>query len=120
MKFKGTLIVVSDCRDAFRFYNSMFGLSLLKDNDGNMELSNGIYLQEVSYWERFLGRSVKEKSNSTELYFEEEDIEGFLLKLERLYPETEFVNRLLTHSWGQKVTRFYDPDGNLIEVGTPL
>jgi catechol 2,3-dioxygenase-like lactoylglutathione lyase family enzyme len=26
----------------------------------------------------------------------------------------------MTHSWGQKVVRFYDPDGNLIEVGTPV
>ena len=36
------------------------------------------------------------------------------------YPETEYVNYLMTHSWGQKVIRFYDPDGNLIEVGTPV
>ena len=26
----------------------------------------------------------------------------------------------MEHSWGQKVIRFYDPDGNLIEVGTPV
>ncbi|MBE6774543.1 MAG: glyoxalase, partial [Ruminococcaceae bacterium] len=26
----------------------------------------------------------------------------------------------MTHSWGQKVVRFYDLDGNLIEVGTPV
>lgn len=26
----------------------------------------------------------------------------------------------MTHSWGQKVIRFYDPFGNLIEVGTPM
>ena len=26
----------------------------------------------------------------------------------------------MTHDWGQKVIRFYDPDGNLIEVGTPM
>ena len=25
----------------------------------------------------------------------------------------------MIHTWGQKVIRFYDPDGNLIEVGTP-
>ena len=25
-----------------------------------------------------------------------------------------------TDSWGQKVIRFYDPDGNLIEGGTPV
>ena len=43
-----------------------------------------------------------------------------LAKLERLYPETEYVNRLMTHSRGQKVIRFYDTDSNLIEVGTPM
>ena len=30
-----------------------------------------------------------------------------------------YVNELMEHMWGQKVIRFYDPDGNLIEVGTP-
>ena len=42
------------------------------------------------------------------------------IKLEKLYPNIRYVNRLMTHSWGQKVVRFYDPDGNLIEVGTPM
>ena len=59
-------------------------------------------------------------SNQSELYFEEPDIEQFVERLETLYPETEYVNYLMTHSWGQKVVRFYDPDGNLIEVGTPV
>jgi len=27
---------------------------------------------------------------------------------------------LMEHSWGQKMVRFYDLDGNLIEVGTPI
>ena len=36
------------------------------------------------------------------------------------YPDTEYVNHLMTHSWGQRVVRFYDPDGNLIEAGTPV
>ena len=43
-----------------------------------------------------------------------------LEKLERYDPDVKYVNRLMTHSWGQKVIRFYDPDGNLIEVGTPV
>jgi catechol 2,3-dioxygenase-like lactoylglutathione lyase family enzyme len=34
--------------------------------------------------------------------------------------QPRYVNRLMTHCWGQKVIRFYDPDGNLIEVGTPM
>ena len=45
---------------------------------------------------------------------------GFVEKLERCCPEVRYVNRWMTHSWGQTVVRFYDPDGNLIEVGTPV
>ena len=41
-------------------------------------------------------------------------------RLEQIYPDVQYVNRLMTHEWGQKVVRFYDPDGNLIEVGTPM
>ncbi|MBQ0071297.1 MAG: VOC family protein [Spirochaetales bacterium] len=120
MKYKGTLLVVKDCRKALEFYRNLFGLELLVDNDGNMELSGGIYLQEEQYWEKFLGEKAEGWNNHTELYFEDDDIQGFLEKLERLYPETQFVHPLLTHSWGQQVVRFYDEDGNLIEVGTPV
>lgn len=120
MTYRGTLIVVKDCHQALRFYSDMFGLVLIQDNDGNMELTGNIYLQEAVYWEKFTERNVIPKSNSTELYFEEPEIEAFVKKLEMLYPETEYVNRLMTHSWGQRVVRFYDPDGNLIEVGTPV
>ena len=61
-----------------------------------------------------------DKLFAAELYFEETDIEGFVHKLENYFPEVQYVNRLMTHSRGQKVVRFYDPDGNLIEVGTPM
>lgn len=120
MKYKGMLLVVKDCDRALKFYHDMFGFQLLQDNVGNMELTEGLYLQETQYWERFLQKNITSRSNSTELYFEEVDIEAFVEKLERLYPKTEYVNRLMTHSWGQRVVRFYDPDGNLIEVGTPV
>lgn len=120
MKYKGTLIVVKDCNRAYKFYNEIFGLELIHDNDGNMELSNYIYLQESRYWENFIGRPVISHSNSTEIYFEEDDIDALIDKLNRLYPDTVFVNPKMTHSWGQTVVRFYDLDGNMIEVGTPL
>lgn len=120
MKYRGTLIVVKDCHKALKFYRDIFGFELIQDNDGNMELSDNLYLQEAKYWEKFTGKRVIQKNNSAELYFEEADIETFLEKLKTLYPETEYVNPLMTHSWGQRVVRFYDPDGNLIEVGTPV
>lgn len=120
MKFAGFLIVVKDARKSLQFYHDLFGLELLADNGGNMALSGGLFLQEETYWRGFLGRDVLPRSHSCELYFEEPDIDGFIRKLEALYPDTEYVSPLMTHSWGQRVVRFYDPDGNLIEVGTPV
>ena len=120
MKLKNTLIVVKDIEKAKQFYYDMFGLEMIQDNNGNMILTDGLVLQEEKYWKEFLKRDIIPQSNSCELYFEEADIKGFVEKLRRLYPDIQFVNRLMMHSWGQTVIRFYDLDGNLIEVGTPM
>ncbi len=120
MKYRGTLIVVKDCHKALKFYSDLFGFELVQDNDGNMELTGNLFLQEDFYWEQFIQKKRVPHHNSTELYFEEPDIEAFIERLETLYPETVYLNRLMTQSWGERVVRFYDPDGNLIEVGTPF
>ena len=120
MKLKNILIVVKDIEKSRQFYHDLFGIDLVLDNDGNMILTEGLVLQDEKIWKNFLGKDIISKSNSCELYFEEQDIEAFIEKLERMYPDIEYVNRLMTHSWGQRVIRFYDLDGNLIEVGTPI
>ncbi|MBQ2714620.1 MAG: VOC family protein [Clostridia bacterium] len=120
MILKNILIVVKDIEKSRKFYHDLFGIDLMLDNDGNMILTEGLVLQDEKIWKSFLNRDIVPKSNSCELYFEEQDIESFIKKLEKLYPSIEYVNRLMTHSWGQRVIRFYDLDGNLIEVGTPV
>lgn len=120
MKLKNILIVVKDMERSRKFYHDLFGLELLLDNGGNMILTEGLVLQEEKIWKEFLGRETIPENNTCELYFEEKAIEAFVQKLEALYPSVNYVNRLMTHSWGQKIIRFYDPDGNLIEVGTPV
>ena len=120
MKLKNVLIVVKDIEKSRKFYHDLFGIDLVLDNDGNMILTEGLVLQDEKIWKSFLNRDIVPKSNSCELYFEEQDIGSFVEKLERLYPDIDYVNRLMTHSWGQRVIRFYDLDGNLIEVGTPV
>ena len=120
MKLKNVLIVVKDIERSKQFYHNLFGLNMVLDNDGNMILTEGLVLQEEKIWKSFLGKEIIPKSNSCELYFEERDIEAFVQKLEKLYPSVQYVNKLMTDSWGQKVVRFYDLDGNLIEVGTPM
>lgn len=120
MRLKNILIVVKDIEKSKKFYHDLFGLNTVLDNEGNMILTEGLVLQEEKVWKEFLGKEILQKNNACELYFEEKNIEEFIEKLESLYPEVEYVNKLMEHSWGQKVVRFYDLDGNLIEVGTPM
>ncbi len=120
MKLKNILIVVKDIEKSKQFYHDLFGLDVVLDNDGNMILTEGLVLQDEAIWKKFLEKEIVPENNTCELYFEEREIEAFIEKLERLYPSIRYVNRLMTHSWGQKVVRFYDLDGNLIEVGTPM
>ena len=120
MKLKNILIVVKDIEKSKQFYHDLFGLDMILDSEGNMILTEGLVLQDEKIWKQFLGEDVIPENNYCELYFEERNIEAFVEKLERLYPSIQYVNKLMTHSWGQKVVRFYDLDGNLIEVGTPM
>ena len=114
------MIVVKDIEKSKQFYHDLFGLNKVLDNDGNMILTEGLVLQDEKIWKKFLGKDIIPENNSCELYFEERNIEAFVEKLESLYPSIQYVNKLMTHSWGQKVIRFYDLDGHLIEVRTPI
>ncbi len=120
MKLKNVLIVVKDIERSKQFYKDLFGLEMVLDNDGNVILTEGLVLQDEKIWREFLGKEIIPENNACELYFEESNIEAFVQKLEKSYPSIKYVNRMVTHRWGQKVIRFYDFDGNLIEVGTPI
>lgn len=120
MKLRNILLVVNDIERSIKFYKELFGLNVILDQDGNVIMSEGLVLQDAKIWKNFIEKDIIPKNNMTELYFEESDIEGFVKKLEESEFEIEYVNELMEHSWGQKVIRFYDPDGNLIEVGTPV
>ena len=62
---------------------------------------------------------VRKKPNNMELVFEETDFDGFIEKLDA-YPGIERLGGIIEHDWGQRVARFYDPDGHLIEVGRTM
>ena len=120
MRLKNVLLVVNDMERSIRFYKELFGLQVILDQDGNVIMTEGLVLQDAKIWGNFIQKELIPKNNMTELYFEESDIESFAKKLEASEFAIEHVNELMEHSWGQKVIRFYDPDGNLIEVGTPV
>lgn len=120
MKLKNVLIVVSDIEKSKAFYKELFGLDVIADFEGNVVLTEGLVLQEKKIWERFIEREVVCGGNDAELYFEENDIDTFLEKLERSKYEIEYLNKCMEHDWGQRVIRLYDPDKHIIEIGESM
>ncbi len=62
---------------------------------------------------------ILKKSNNAEVVFEEQDFDRFLDKLKK-YSHIEYLGEMVEHSWGQRVIRFYDLDGHIIEVGEDM
>ncbi len=120
MRLKNFLVVVSDIEKSKKFYKDLFGLDVVLDGDENVILTEGLVLQDKKVWEQVLKKEVVSENNASVLYFEELDMEAFVAKLENYNEPIKFVNRLMEYPWGQKLVRFYDLDGNLIEVRTPI
>lgn len=115
MKYKGTLLAVRDMRKSLDFYRTVFGLEIVNDFGANKELTGGIFLQADELWRRFIERDVEYGNNDTELYFEEDDMDAFLKKLESI--GADYVHVPKEHDWGQRTVRIYDPDRHIIEIG---
>ena len=119
MKFSSPLIVVSDMENSKLFYYEVLGLEVNVDFGANVTLTGGIALQTKDNWLTFIHKKESEivfGGNVAELYFEEDDFDGFILKINDI-ADINYVHPIVEHSWGQRVVRFYDPDKHIIEVG---
>lgn len=120
MKFTTTVISVKDIEKSRKFYEDLFGLEVYQDYGINIAFSCGIALQQDFDW--LIGipkEEILQKANNFELCFEEENFDDFLTRLEN-YSDINYIGDVVEHSWGQRVVRFYDLDGHIVEVGESL
>ncbi len=120
MKLKNVLIVVDEIEESIRFYKELFGLQVIMRQEGNVILSEGLVLQDAKVWSKEIGGYTTPYNNTTVLYFEDNDVEGLVDKLNSSDGFVRFKTELKELENGQKMVRFYDPSGNLIEVRTPV
>ena len=116
MRLKNILLVVSDIEKSKAFYKEFFGLQVITDFGENVMLTEGLVLQEKEVWDDASGRESVLGGHAAELYFEENNLDMFLERLEAGGFSVEFLNRECTHAWGGRALRLYDPDGHVIEV----
>ena len=120
LKFKCPLLAVTDMEKSIHFYEEVIGDRVALDFGENVQFEGGFALQEMKAWKSMIHTDkVRRKNNATELYFEEEDFDGFLKYLKE-FPEIQYVHGVEEMSWGQRIIRLYDPDFHIIEVGEAM
>ena len=116
MKFMNPLLAVSDMERSVTFYKTVLGLDKIADFGANVTLTGGVALQTQETWAQFIETDqITWNGKVSELYFEEDDFDTFAERLRG--QDIRYVHPVKEHAWGQRVVRFYDPDGHIIEVG---
>ena len=118
MKYICPLIVVKDVKMARYFYEEVLGQKVKFDFGENVTFEGDFAIHLEEHYLKLLGESkshIVRKTQNFELYFETDEIESILNKLQEI--NVEFLHEIKEQPWGQRVMRFYDPDLHIVEVG---
>ena len=109
MKIKNPMLIVTDIDKSVEFYKKVLGLRVIMDFGANKTLTGGLALQTLESWQKFIDTDdILFGSNSSEVYFEEDNFDKFAEKLKNC--EVKYVHPVREHSWGQRVVRIYVSD----------
>jgi catechol 2,3-dioxygenase-like lactoylglutathione lyase family enzyme len=119
MKFVGPLITVDNIARSRDFYERVLNQKVIADFGENVTFEGNFSIHLRSHFQNLINNvDIKPRCNSFELYFENDKVEQLIDEL-NAYGVT-YVHELKEQPWRQMVVRFYDPDGNMIEVGESL
>ncbi|MDI6834326.1 MAG: VOC family protein [Rhizobiaceae bacterium] len=121
MRFINPIPFVRDIRQSKEFYQEILGLEVAEDFGSFVLFETGFAIHEGRALEQTIWG---ETSAATEpygrrnllLYFEHEDVDA---AFEKIGPQVKLIHAIERQAWGQRVFRFYDPDGHAIEIGEP-
>jgi catechol 2,3-dioxygenase-like lactoylglutathione lyase family enzyme len=121
LKFVGPLIVVEDIARSRQFYERLLNQKVKYDFGVDVAFEGDFTIHLKSHYQCLLGGAarypVTQKVHNGELYFETDEIESVCQRLQAA--GVEFIDTIQEQPWGQRAMRLYDPDGHIIEVGSP-
>ena len=119
IKYDSSVLFVADIQKSRAFYEAILEQKVVADFGENVAFEGGFSIFHRPYAHQVIfGREKEFGWNNLELYFESDEIEAAVQRLEE--NGINFVHPIMEQPWGQKVVRFYDPDGHIVEIGEPL
>ncbi|MCQ4629869.1 VOC family protein [Shinella sp. CPCC 100929] len=121
MRFVNPIPFVRDIGRSRDFYRDRLGLKVLEDFGTFVLFETGFAIHdgralEQTVWRKETGGEEPYGRKNLLLYFEHEDVDAAFAAIA---PHVELIHPVERQAWGQRVFRFYDPDGHAIEIGEP-
>lgn len=121
MRFINPIPFVRNIVQSREFYEKRLGLEVLEDAGSFVLFETGFAIHDGSALEQTVWGKASETSEpygrrNLLLYFEHDDVDA---AFESIAPHVELIHPVERQAWGQRVFRFYDPDGHAVEVGEP-
>ena len=122
MRFVNPIPFVRDISISKIFYSEMLGLAVSHDFGNFVMFETGFAIHdgkslEMTVWGQTSAVSGPYGRENILLYFEHDDLDALFA---RIGGAVNLIHPIETQAWGQRVFRFYDPDGHAIEIGEPL
>lgn len=119
VRFVNPLSFVADIERSKRLYSEVLQLRLLEDHGDFVRFDSGFALHDGASLHRTVfgeppAEGIPYGRRNLVLYFEVADIDA---SFERIAPLVDLIHDLRRQTWGQRVFRFFDPDGHIVELG---
>ncbi len=119
MKFICPLIAVSDMERSKKFYQDLLDQKIKYDFGENVTFEGDFAIHLDTHFQSLIDQKpLRQGGHNFELYFEYDDVEKAVKKLEDA--GVAFVHEMREQPWHQRVVRFYDPDRHIIEIGESM
>ena len=123
LRFINPVVFVKDIERAKQFYNDILGLKIISDAgvfilfENHFSIHQARELEATVFGENTLSNKELQGKRNLLLYFESNTLDDMF---QNLKDKVKIIHPIVKQAWGQKVFRFYDPDGHIVEIGAPM
>lgn len=122
IRFHSSVVFCSDIQKQREFYEKFLSMKVMQDMGACILFEGNFSLWQINNEypiSKELGYSYEPIGNrNLELCFETEAFEDSVEKV--LMSDLRILHNVEEEEWGQYTIRFYDPEGNLLEIGESL